>query len=247
MKISVIGATGMIGAQVVQILTSAGHDVVAASLRTGVNVLTGEGLDSAVAGAAVLVDVTNSPQLEDDPALDFFTTASANLVEAAAGAGVGHHVVLSIVGADGITDSGYMRAKVIQERTVAESGVPFTIVRATQFHEFAEAIVGSLAVGDEYHAPVARIQPIASADVAAAVADAAQGAPAEGIVDVGGPEKMTFAKLAGAVLAHQGKNNTVVEDPQATYFGARVDADTLVTGPGARQGTQRFGDWLATR
>lgn len=247
MKISVIGATGMIGAQVVQILTSAGHDVVAASLRTGVNVLTGEGLDGAVAGAAALVDVTNSPQLEDDPALDFFSTASANLVKAAAGAGVGHYVVLSIVGADGITDSGYMRAKVIQERTVAESGVPFTIVRATQFHEFAEAIVGSLAVGDEYHAPVARIQPIASADVAAAVADAAQGAPAEGIVDVGGPEKMTFAELARAVLAHQGKNNTVVDDPQATYFGARVDADTLVTGPGARQGTQRFGDWLATR
>ncbi|KMO69224.1 hypothetical protein MOBUDSM44075_04649 [Mycolicibacterium obuense] len=237
----------MIGSQVVQILTAAGHDVVGASLRTGANVLTGEGLDDAVAGAAVLVDVTNSPQLDDDTATDFFTTSSANLVKAATGAGVGHYVALSIVGADGITDSGYMRAKVIQERTIAESGVPFTIVRATQFHEFADAIVGSLAVGDEFHAPVARIQPIASADVAAAVADAAQRAPAGGIVDVGGPEKMTFADLARAVLAQQGKDSTVVDDAAATYFGARVDHDTLVTGDGARLGTQRFTDWLATQ
>lgn len=237
----------MIGSQVVQILTAAGHDVVGASLRTGANVLTGEGLDDAVAGAAVLVDVTNSPQLDDDTATDFFTTSSANLVKAATGAGVGHYVALSIVGADGITDSGYMRAKVIQERTIVESGVPFTIVRATQFHEFADAIVGSLAVGDEFHAPVARIQPIASADVAAAVADAAQRAPAGGIVDVGGPEKMTFADLARAVLAQQGKDSTVVDDAAATYFGARVDRDTLVTGDGARLGTQRFTDWLATQ
>ena len=237
----------MIGSQVVQILTAAGHDVVGASLRTGANVLTGEGLDDAVAGAAVLVDVTNSPQLDDDTATDFFTTSSANLVKAATGAGVGHYVALSIVGADGITDSGYMRAKVIQERTIAESGVPFTIVRAAQFHEFADAIVGSLAVGDEFHAPVARIQPIASADVAAAVADAAQRAPAGGIVDVGGPEKMTFADLARAVLAQQGKDSTVVDDAAATYFGARVDHDTLVTGDGARLGTQRFTDWLATQ
>ncbi|MBX7452188.1 SDR family oxidoreductase [Mycolicibacterium sp. 3033] len=247
MKISVIGASGMIGAQVVQLLTSAGHDVVGASLRTGVNVLTGEGLDDAVAGAATLIDVTNSPQLDDDSAIDFFTTASANLVKAAAEAGVAHYVVLSIVGADAITDSGYMRAKVIQERTAAESGVPFTIVRATQFHEFAEAIVGSLAVGDEYHAPIARIQPIASTDVAAAVADAAQGDPANGIVDVGGPEKMTFADLARAVLEHQRKTNTVVDDPHATYFGARVDNDTLVTGPDARLGTRPFTDWLAAQ
>ena len=237
----------MIGSQVVEILTAAGRDVVGASLRTGANVLTGDGLDDAVAGAAVLVDVTNSPQLEDDPAIDFFTRSSANLVKAATGAGVGHYVALSIVGADGITDSGYMRAKVIQERTIAESGVPFTIVRATQFHEFADAIVGSLAVGDEFRAPVARIQPIASADVAAAVADAAQRAPAGGIVDVGGPEKMTFADLARAVLAHQGKDSTVIDDAAATYFGARVDHDTLVTGDGARLGTQRFADWLATQ
>lgn len=237
----------MIGSQVVEILTAAGRDVVGASLRTGANVLTGDGLDDAVAGAAVLVDVTNSPQLEDDPAIDFFTRSSANLVKAATGAGVGHYVALSIVGADGITDSGYMRAKVIQERTIAESGVPFTIVRATQFHEFADAIVGSLAVGDEFHAPVARIQPIASADVAAAVADVAQRAPAGGVVDVGGPEKMTFADLARAVLAHQGKDNAVIDDAEATYFGARVDHDTLVTGDGARLGTQRFTDWLATQ
>lgn len=247
MKISVVGASGMIGSQVVENLTAAGHDVVGASLRTGANVLTGDGLDDAVAGAAVLVDVTNSPQLEDDPAIDFFTRSSANLVKAATAAGVGHYVALSIVGADGITDSGYMRAKVIQERTIAESGVPFTIVRATQFHEFADAIVGSLAVGDEFHAPVARIQPIASAEVAAAVADAAQGAPADGVVEVGGPEKMTFADLTRTVLAHKNDRSVVIDDADATYFGARVGENSLVTSAGARLGTQRFGDWLGSR
>ncbi|MEH3140713.1 MAG: SDR family oxidoreductase [Mycobacterium kyogaense] len=243
MKISVVGASGMVGAQVVEKLIAGGHDVVGASLRTGANVLTGEGLDDALTGAAVLVDVTNSPQLDGDSAIDFFTRSSANLVRAAASAGVGHYVALSIVGTDGITDSGYMRAKVIQERTIADSGLPFTIVRATQFHEFAELIVGSLAVGDEYHAPVARIQPIASAEVADAVADAAQGAPVNGIVDVGGPEKMTFADLVRAVLAHRGDDAGVVDDEEATYFGARVDNDSLVTGTGARLGTLRFADW----
>ncbi len=237
----------MIGSQVVEILTAAGHDVVGASLRTGANVLTGEGLDDAVASAAVLVDVTNSPQLDGDAATDFFTTSSANLVKAATGAGVGHYVALSIVGADGITDSGYMRAKVIQERTIADSGLPYTIVRATQFHEFADAIVGSLAVGDEYRAPVARIQPTASAEVAAAVADAAQGAPVNGIVNVGGPETMTFADLARAVLASKGDKSTVVDDADATYFGARVDNDSLVTGADARLGTRRLTDWLAAQ
>lgn len=247
MRITVIGASGQIGSRVVELLTAAGHDVVGASKRTGADVLTGEGLDAAVAGSEVLVDVTNSPSFEDDPVMDFFSRSSANLVKAAAGAGVGHYVVLSIVGADGLPDSGYMRAKVVQERTVAESGLPYTIVRATQFHEFAEAIVASLAVGDEIHAPRARIQPVAAADVAATVADAAEGAPVNGILNLGGPEKLTFAELARTVVGRRGEQTPVVVDPAATYFGARVDDDSLVTGSGAVLGDLRFTDWLASR
>ncbi|KMO84095.1 LysR family transcriptional regulator [Mycolicibacterium chubuense] len=247
MKITVIGASGQIGSRVVEVLTAAGHDVVGASKRTGADVLTGEGLADAVAGSAVLVDVTNSPSFEDGPVMDFFSRSSANLVKAAADAGVGHYVALSIVGADGLPDSGYMRAKVVQERTVADSGLPYTIVRATQFHEFAEAIVASLVVGDEIHAPQARIQPVAAADVAATVADAAGGAPANGILDLGGPDKMTFAELARTVLTHRGEHTPVVVDPAATYFGTRVDDDSLVTGVGAVLGDLRFTDWLASR
>ncbi|KMO82839.1 SDR family oxidoreductase [Mycolicibacterium chlorophenolicum] len=247
MKITVIGASGQIGSRVVEVLTAAGHDVVGASKRTGADVLTGEGLADAVAGSAVLVDVTNSPSFEDGPVMDFFSRSSANLVKAAADAGVGHYVALSIVGADGLPDSGYMRAKVVQERTVADSGLPYTIVRATQFHEFAEAIVDSLAAGDEIHAPQARIQPVAAADVAATVADAAGGAPVNGILDLGGPDKMTFAELARTVLTHRGEHTPVVVDPGATYFGTRVDDDSLVTGAGAVLGDLRFTDWLASR
>jgi uncharacterized protein YbjT (DUF2867 family) len=247
MKITVIGASGQIGSRVVEVLTAAGHDVVGASKRTGADVLTGEGLADAVAGSAVLVDVTNSPSFEDGPVMDFFSRSSANLVKAAADAGVGHYVALSIVGADGLPDSGYKRAKVVQERTVADSGLPYTIVRATQFHEFAEAIVDSLAAGDEIHAPQARIQPVAAADVAATVADAAGGAPANGILDLGGPDKMTFAELARTVLTHRGEHTPVVVDPAATYFGTRVDDDSLVTGVGAVLGDLRFTDWLASR
>lgn len=247
MRITVIGASGQIGSRVVELLTAAGHEVVGASKRTGADVLTGEGLAGAVAGAAVLVDVTNSPSFEDDPVMDFFSRSSANLVEAARDAGVGHYVALSIVGADDLPESGYMRAKVVQERTVAESGLPYTIVRATQFHEFAEMIVASLAVGGEIRAPKARIQPIAAAEVAATVADAAQGAPVNGIVNLGGPDKMSFAELARTVVARQGEQTPVVVDPSATYFGTPVDDDSLVTGTGAVLGDLRFTDWLASR
>lgn len=247
MKITVIGATGQIGSQVVRLLAADGHDVVGASLSTGVDVLTGEGLEAAMAGAAVLVDVLNSPSFEDDPVMQFFTTSSANLVKAASAAGVGHYVALSIVGVDGLPDSGYMRAKVVQERAIVGSGIPYTIVRATQFHEFAEMIVGSLLVGDEIHAPDARIQPIAAADVAAEVAAAAQSEPVNGVVDLGGPEKMSFADLARAVIAHRGEQTAVVIDSAATYFGAAVDDHSLVTGDGAVIAGTRFADWLAAR
>jgi uncharacterized protein YbjT (DUF2867 family) len=245
MKITVIGATGLIGSKVVDLLEGDGHDVVAASRVSGADVLTGEGLADALTGADVLIDVTNSPSFDDDPVMDFFTRSSANLVAAADQSGVGHYVALSIVGVDGLPESGYMRAKVVQEKAIAESGLPYTIVRATQFDEFTTAIVGSLEAGDGVRAPDALIQPIAADDVAAEVARVAAGSPLNGVVNIGGPEKISFADLARTVLAKQGAVKTVVVDPQATYFGTPVHQNSLVTGDGAVLGTVRFADWLA--
>lgn len=247
MKITVIGATGKIGSQVVDILAAAGHDVVGAARSTGADVLTGEGLPEALAGADVLVDVTNSPSFDDEPVMKFFTAATANVVAAAKAAGVGHYVALSIVGADGLPESGYMRAKVVQENTITESGLPYTIVRATQFHEFAEMIVGSLLVDGAIHAPNARIQPIATAEVAAEVAEVAQTAPVNGIVDVGGPEKMGFDQLARILIERRGDDTSIVVDPEATYFGTPVGQDSLVTGRGALIAETTFRDWLAAQ
>jgi uncharacterized protein YbjT (DUF2867 family) len=229
MKITVIGATGLIGSKVVDLLEGDGHDVVAASRASGADVLTGEGLADALTGAEVLVDLTNSPSFDDDPVMDFFTRSSANLVAAAKQSGVGHYVALSIVGVDGLPDSGYMRAKVAQEKTIAESGLPYTIVRATQFEEFATAIVGSLVAGDEVRAPDALIQPIAADEVAGEVARVAVGSPLNEVVNIGGPEKISFADLARSVLAKQGADKTVVVGPQATYFGTRLEQHSLVT------------------
>jgi uncharacterized protein YbjT (DUF2867 family) len=240
MKISVIGATGLIGSKVVKLLEGDGHDVVAASRTSGADVLTGEGLAAALSGADVLVDLTNSPSFDDDPVMDFFTRSSANLVAAAKESGAGHYVALSIVGADGLPQSGYMRAKVVQEKTIAESGVPYTIVRATQFQEFATAIVGSLDTGDAVRAPDALIQPIAADDVAAEVARVAVAEPRNGVVNIGGPDKISFADLARSVLAEQGADKTVAVDPQATYFGTRLEQNSLVTGSGAVLGTIHF-------
>lgn len=247
MKITVVGATGQIGSKVVELLKSDGHDVVPASLSSGANVITGDGLDAAVAGADVLVDVVNSPSFEDGPVMDFFTASTANLTAAAANAGVGHYVALSIVGADLLPDSGYMRAKVAQEKGVVSSGVPYTIVRATQFHEFAEMITGSLIADGVVHAPPGRIQPIAAAEVSSAVARVAGSAPRNGVLNIGGPDKLTFADLARAVVAAQGADTEVVVDDTATYFGTRVDGDNLVTGDTAEIASTHFADWLATR
>ncbi|KAA0100716.1 SDR family oxidoreductase [Mycolicibacterium sp. P1-18] len=247
MRITVIGATGKVGSKVVELLRADGHDVVAASRETGADVLTGAGLSEALTGAQVLVDVVNSPSFDDGPVMAFFTASSANLVAAAKETGVGHYVALSIVGVDDLPDSGYMRAKVVQERTIVDSGLPYTIVRATQFQEFAEAITGSLVVDGEVRAPDALIQPIAAADVSAAVARAAVAAPVGGTVDVGGPDKISFADMARAVLEHQGADTPVVVDPDATYFGTRVDQHSLVTGPGATLASTRFSDWLVAR
>ncbi|OBB31977.1 LysR family transcriptional regulator [Mycolicibacterium peregrinum] len=240
MKITVIGASGQIGSRVVRLLTDAGHDVVAASLSSGANVLTGEGLAEALSGADALVDVVNSPSFEDGPVMDFFTASSRNLVAAAKETGVGHYVALSIVGTDGLPDSGYMRAKVAQEKNITESGLPYSIVRATQFQEFAEAITGSLVVGDEVRVPDARIQLISVDDVAGEVAKVAQGAPLNGIVNIGGPDKFSFAVMARAVLAAKGDDKAVVVDPQATYFGTAVDDNSLVTGDDGILGETRW-------
>jgi len=247
MRITVIGATGQVGSKVVELLRAEGHDVVAASRETGADVLTGAGLVEALTGAQVLVDVVNSPSFEDGPVLTFFTASSANLVAAAKETGVAHYVALSIVGVDGLPDSGYMRAKVVQEKTIVDSGLPYTIIRATQFQEFAEAITGSLVVDGEVRAPDALIQPIAAADVSAAVARAAVAAPVRGTVDVGGPDKISFADMARAVLDSQGAATPVVVDPSATYFGTHVERDSLVTGPGATLAPTRFADWIGAR
>ncbi|MEX3655567.1 SDR family oxidoreductase [Mycolicibacterium fortuitum] len=243
MKITVIGASGQIGSRVVRLLSEAGHDVVAASLSTGANVLTGEGLVEALSGADALVDVVNSPSFDDGPVMDFFTASSRNLVAAAKETGVGHYVALSIVGTDGLPDSGYMRAKVAQEKNITESGLPYSIVRATQFQEFAEAITGSLVVGDEVRVPDARIQLISVDDVAAEVAKVAQAAPLDGIVNIGGPDKLSFADMARAVLAAQGDDKRVVVDPQAKYFGTAVDDNSLVTGDDGILGETRWAAW----
>jgi len=229
MKITVVGASGLIGTKVVDLLTAEGHDVVAASRASGVDVLTGDGLAEALSGADALVDVVNSPSFEDDPVMEFFTKSTTNLVAAAKRAGVGHYVCLSIVGADELPDSGYMRAKVVQEKVITESGIPYTVVRATQFAEFTDAITASMTVGDEVRVPDALIQPVAADKVAAEVARAAVAAPLGGIVNIGGPEKISFEQMARAVLADRGEDTTVVVDPQAHYFGTRLAERSLVT------------------
>jgi uncharacterized protein YbjT (DUF2867 family) len=230
MRITVIGASGLIGSRVTELLTSQGHEVVAASHSTGLDVLTGAGLPESLANASALIDVTNSPSFKADAVMDFFTKAATNIAGAARNGQVGHYVALSIVGVDGLPDSGYFRAKVAQERLIAESGLPYTIVRATQFAEFAEAITESMTDGDVVRVPDALIQPVAADDVAAAVARAAVSEPLNGVVDIGGPEKITFEKLARDVLAREGHDTmAVIVDPEARYFGAALSRTSLVT------------------
>ena len=228
MKIVVIGGAGVLGSKVVQRLREGGHEAVPASPRTGVNSVTGEGLPDALAGADVVVDVANAPSFDDDPVMEFFTTSTTNLLAAASSAGVGHYVAVSIVGCDQLPDSGYMRAKVAQEQLIEQAALPYTIVRATQFAEFTDAITASLTVGDEVRVPNALIQPVATQDLADEVARVAEAAPVNSIVNVGGPEKISFEQMAREVLARQGDSKTVVVDPQATYFGAALSTDSLV-------------------
>ncbi len=229
MKVTVVGASGLIGTKVVDLLRTGGHDVVAASRDSGADVITGEGLSDALAGADVLVDVVNSPSFEDDPVLEFFTTSTTNLVAGAKAAGVGHYVALSIVGVDGLPESGYMRAKVAQEKLITGSSLPYSIVRATQFMEFDDAIVASATEGTTVRVPDALIQPIAADAVAAEVARVAVGEPLNGIREIGGPDKISFEELARSVLAKHGEDKTVVVDPEARYFGTPLQQRSLVT------------------
>lgn len=245
MKIVVIGGSGLIGSRVVSILRERGHEVVAASPKSGVNTITGEGLTEALSGARVVVDVSNSPSFEDRAVLEFFETSGRNLLAAAAAAGVQHLVALSVVGADRLPDSGYMRAKVAQENLIRGASVPYTIVRATQFYEFLGGIAESSAASGEIRLPTAQMQPIAAEEVSAAVAEVALGAPSGGIVEVGGPEKIPMAEAARRVLAAKGDSRPVIDDPQARYFGAVIDDRSLTAGPGARLGAIGLDEWLA--
>jgi uncharacterized protein YbjT (DUF2867 family) len=244
MKIVVIGGTGLIGSKLVSLLRGKGHEVLAASPDSGVNTITGEGLDAALAGAQVVVDVANSPSFEDAAVLKFFQTSGANLLAAEKRAGVRHHVALSIVGTDRIADSGYMRAKVAQENLIKGAGVQYSILRSTQFFEFIGRIAPPSTNGDSVHVSSALFQPIVSNDVVAALADVTLGAPVNGIVEVGGPERFRMDDLVRRVLRANGDEREVIGDAHARYFGAEIDDQSLVAGPGARIGSKRFEEWL---
>jgi uncharacterized protein YbjT (DUF2867 family) len=243
MKILIIGGSGLIGKKLIPILRGQGHEAVSASPSSGVNTITGEGLAKALAGTDVVVDVTNSPSWEDKAVLEFFETSTRNILAAEAAAGVRHHVALSVVGADRIPDSGYMRAKVAQEKLIMAGRMPYTILRATQFFEFLGAIAGSGT--DTVHVPDAPMQPMAADDVAAALADVAMGAPANGMLEVAGPESLSMAAFVGKALAASGDTRSVVADPQARYYGAALDDRGLNPGDHPRVGPTRFNDWLS--
>lgn len=244
MKIVVIGGGGLVGSRVVARLAGIGHQTVAASPRTGVNALTGEGLAAALDGAAVLVDVSNSPSFEDDAVLRFFETSTANLLAAEAAAGVGHHVVLSVVGTERLAASGYFRAKSAQEALVAAGPIPYSVVRATQFFEFVGSIADAGTEAGTVRVPPVRIQPIAADDVAAGVSGAALGTPTNGVTEIAGPERFRLDDLVRTVLSARDDPRPVVADPRARYFGVPLDDETLVPGDAAALSETHLVDWL---
>jgi uncharacterized protein YbjT (DUF2867 family) len=243
MKIVVIGGTGLIGSKTVAILRHGGHEVVAASPNTGVNTITGEGLKEALAGAQVVIDLANAPSWEDKAVLEFFETSGRNLLAAEAAANVRHHVALSIVAIDR-TDNGYFRAKVAQEKLIKASGIPYSIVRSTQFLEFLRGIADSSAHGNRVRLPPILFQPIASDDVAANVADVALAPPRNGIVEIAGPERAPFNEIVARYLKAVGDPREVVSDPKAGYFGSRVEERSLVPLGEARLGRIGLDEWL---
>jgi uncharacterized protein YbjT (DUF2867 family) len=244
MKIVVIGGSGLIGSRLVDTLGRHGHDAVAADLKTGVNTITGEGLDEALEGASVVVDVSNAPAWEDAAVMDFFTTATGNLLAADAAAGVAHHVALSVVGTERLTESGYFRAKLAQEGLIEGSSIPYSIVRATQFYEFVERIAADATDGTTVRLPPALIQPMAADDVASGVGRVAVGAPLHGMAEIAGPEQFRLDELIRGALAARNDPREVVTDPQARYFGINPSERALLPGPDARVAETRFTDWL---
>jgi uncharacterized protein YbjT (DUF2867 family) len=244
MKIVVIGGRGLIGSKVSTSLTAQGHDVVAASRRSGVDALTGEGLADALTGADVVVDVSDSPLFDDEPVMQFFTTTTKNLLAAERAAGVGHHVALSVVGAHTTPDSGYNTAKGAQENLIKDSGRPYSIVRATPFFEFVGGLADSATEGDVVTLPPAVFRPIAADDVATAIARAAVGSPINGVAEVVGPEAIGMDDFVRTGLAATGDPRTVATDPRAPYFGAVIDDHSLEPNDSAIVFTTRFSDWL---
>jgi len=245
MKILVIGGTGLIGSKLVKLLTERGHDATAASPATGVNTITGEGLDEALAGVDTVVDVANSPSFEDKAVLEFFQVSGRNLLAAEARAGVHHHVALSVVGTHRLAESGYFRGKIAQEALIVAAGMPYTIVHSTQFFEFLGGIVQSGTQGADVLLSPAFVQPIASDDVALAMADATLAAPVNGTVEIAGPERVRLAELAQRYLRKTGDARIVRADPDARYFGALLNDDTLVPGPGPWLGKIDFETWFS--
>ena len=244
MKIVVIGGTGLIGSKLVNKLQKNGHEVVAASPNTGINSITGEGLADALKGASVVVDVTNSPVWEDAAVLNFFETSTRNLLTYEAAAGVGHHVALSVVGTDQMSESGYFRAKNAQEKLIRESSIPYTIVRATQFFEFLKGLADISVVDGKVHLAPVLFQPMAADDVATGVGRIAVGAPVNGIVEIGGPEEFRLDELVRRRLASLKDPREVIADPNARYSGANISEKTLVPANNAQLGETSFETWL---
>jgi uncharacterized protein YbjT (DUF2867 family) len=247
MKIVVIGGSGRVGGNVVRRLVAQGHEAVPASPATGVDTITGEGVADVLAGADVVVDVSNAPVWDDDAVREFFTTSTRNLLAAERDAGVGHHLAVSIVGAERLPDSGYLRAKVAQEAEIEAGGIPYTILRSTQFFEFLAQTIESGAEGDSVRLSPGQMQLVAADDVAATVAALATGAPAGGRIELGGPEALGIDAWARRLFAATGDERTVVSDPHARYFGTELKAGELTPGDGARIGTTDFDTWFATQ
>jgi uncharacterized protein YbjT (DUF2867 family) len=244
MKIVIIGGTGLIGSKTAAILRQSGHEVLAASPKSGINSITGEGLKEAMAGAQVVIDLANSPSFENQAVLEFFETSGRNLRAAESAAKVRHHVALSIIGTDRTPDNGYFRAKVAQEKLIETSGIPYTIIRSTQFLEFLPAIAASSTDGNTVRVSPGQFQPIAADDVAAIVADVALAAPRNGIVEIAGPERAPFNEIVARYLKAVRDPRAVLRDPEARYFGGRVDEQSLVPLGEARLGRIGFDEWL---
>jgi uncharacterized protein YbjT (DUF2867 family) len=245
MKIVVIGGTGLIGSKLVESLRENGHEPLAAAPDTGVNTLTGDGLTEALEGAQVVIDVSNPPVMDDDGVMDFFRTSSTNILAAEATTGVKHHVLLSIVGADRLPQSGYLRAKVAQEEAVKKGSVPYTILRASQFFEFIGRLADSSSTGEAVHLAPVFVQPESADDVAATLADIAVSEPVNGIVELGGPQQFRLDELARRVLRANKDERLVEADVHARYFGAELDEHSLTPGSSARIAPTRFEDWLS--